>query len=180
MKKLETKYFSIDNVKNSGRINGKDFYVNFFTDGGFAPNDAQVTMYELKKDIRVASGKKVMNALLEEVGSKPVTKLLKENKTIRSLTLDYTGNKELFNKVNKRLIDEGYDAVEDINDSDSNMPIIVFNSSKNIGKAVSVQSGKAAVNALFKKNIICLKGENQNGSRQQKIRYNWFVRRRRK
>jgi hypothetical protein len=149
--KLETKYFSIDNVRNSGRHNGKDFYVDWFTDGGWAPNDAQITMYELKKDVRVASGKKVMNALLEEVGSESVTKLLKENRSKNVLTLDYTTNKELFNRVNKRLIDEGYDAVEDINDSLSDMPIIMFNSSKNMGKAVSVQSGKVAVNALFKK-----------------------------
>lgn len=43
-KVLENKYLSIDNVKNSGRQNGKEFYLSWFTDGGWAPNDAMVKL----------------------------------------------------------------------------------------------------------------------------------------
>ena len=151
-KALENKYLSIDNVKNSGRQNGKEFYLSWFTDGGWAPNDAMVTMYELKKDVKVASGKQVMDALLEEVGSQKVTDLLKNNFNINKLTLEYTKNRELFDKVNKRFIDKGYDAIEDINDLDTDMPIVMLNSAKNLGNAVSVQTGKEALDEYFKMN----------------------------
>ena len=151
-KALENKYLSIDNVKNSGRQNGKDFYLGWFTDGGWAPNDAMVTMYELKKDVKVASGKQVIDALLEEVGSQKITDLLKNNLNINKLTLEYTNNRELFDKVNKRFIDKGYDAIEDINDLDTDMPIVMFNSVKNLGNVVSVQTGKEALDEYFKRN----------------------------
>lgn len=149
--RYERKYLSIDGVKNSGRENGKDYYVSWFTDGGWAPNDALVTMYELKKDVKVASGKQVVDALLEEVGSKKITAMLKENKNIKSLTLEYTQNKELFNRVNQRFADKGYDAIEDINDLYSDMPIIMLNSSKTLGKATSVQSGKDAIDEILER-----------------------------
>ena len=147
----ERKYVSIDGVKNSGRSNGKDYYVSWFTDSGWEPNNAQVAMYELKKDIRVASGKQVVDALIEEVGSRKVTELLKNNKTIKSLTLDYTRNQELFNKINKRFIDKGYDAIEDINDLDTDMPVIMLNSSKSLGKATVIQTGREAIKEIIKK-----------------------------
>ena len=147
----ERKYVSIDDVKNSGRANGKDYYVSWFTDNGWEPNNAQVSMYELKKDIRVASGKQVVDALIEEVGSRTVTELLKNNKTIKSLTLDYTTNQELFNKINKRFIDKGYDAIEDINDLDTDMPVIMLNSSKSLGKATAIQTGREAIEEIIKK-----------------------------
>ena len=151
-KALENKYLSIDNVRNSGRQNGKDFYLSWFTDGGCAPNDAMVTMYELKKDVKVASGKQVMDTLLKEVGSQKVTDLLKNNLNINNLTLEYTKNRELFNKVNKHFIDKGYDAIEDINDPDTDMPIVMFNSVKNLGNVISVQTGKEAIDEYFKRN----------------------------
>ena len=151
-KALENKYLSIDNVRNSGRRNGKDFYLSWFTDGGWSPNDAMVTMYELKKDVKVASGKQVMDALLKEVGSQKVTDLLKNNLNINNLTLEYTKNRELFNRVNKHFIDKGYDAIEDINDPDTDMPIVMFNSVKNLGNVVSVQTGKEAIDEYFKRN----------------------------
>ena len=58
----ERKYVSIDGVKNSGRSNGKEYYLSWFTDSGWEPDNAQVVTYELKKDIRVASGKQVVDA----------------------------------------------------------------------------------------------------------------------
>ena len=147
----ERKYVSIDGVKNSGRSNGKDYYVSWFTDNGWEPNNAQVSMYELKKDIKVASGKQVVDELIKEVGSKKLTELLENNKTIKSLTLDYTTDQELFNKINKRFIDKGYDAIEDINDLDTDMPVIMLNSSKSLGKATSIQTGKEAIEEIIKK-----------------------------
>lgn len=150
-KKFERKYVSIDGVKNSGRVNGKEFYLSWFTNEGYEPNEAMVTTYELKKDIRVASGKQVVDALLEEVGPKRVNDLLKEYiPSVKGLTLEYTRNKDLFDKVNKRFVDKGYDGIEDINDLDTDMPVILFNSSETLGSPVSVQSGKEAIDEYFK------------------------------
>ena len=108
-------------------------------------------MYELKKDVRVASGKQVVDALLDEIGSMKGKELLRKNVSIDSLALDYTKDKELFNRVNKRFADRSYDAIEDINDSYSDMPIIVLNSSKSLGAPISIQSGREALDDIFKK-----------------------------
>ena len=147
----ERKYVSIDGVKNSGRANGKEYYTSWFTEEGYSPNYAQVATYKLKKDVKVASGKQVVDALIEEVGSKKLTELLENNKTINSLTLDYTRDQELFNKINKHFIDKGYDAIEDINDLDTDMPVIMLNSSKSLGKATSIQTGKEAIEEILNK-----------------------------
>ena len=76
----------------------------------------------------------------------------KEDVNINNLTLEYTKNRELFNKVNKHFIDKGYDAIEDINDPDTDMPIVMFNSVKNLGNVISVQTGKEAIDEYFKRN----------------------------
>ena len=110
-------------------------------------------MYELKKDAKVASGKQVVDELIKEVGSKKITEMLKNNQPIKSLTLDYTRDRELFNKINKRFIDKGYDAIEDINDLDTDMPVIMLNSSKSLGKATSIQTGRKAIEEILKKKI---------------------------
>lgn len=146
----DRKYVSIDGIKNSGRANGRDYYIDWFTDSGWEPDNAQVAMYELKKDIKVASGKKIVDELIKEVGSKKITEMLKNDKTIKSLTLDYTRDQELFNKINKRFIDKGYDAIEDINDLDTDMPVIILNSSKSLGKATSIQTGREAIEEILK------------------------------
>ena len=54
--------------------------------------------------------------------------MLKNRDTVVSLTLKYIRDKDLFNKVNNRFIKKGYDAVENINDPDTDMLIIVFDS----------------------------------------------------
>ena len=77
--------------------------------------------------------------------------MLENDKTIKSLTLDYTRNKELFNRVNKRFIDKGYDAIEDINDLETDMPVIMLNSSKSLGKATYIQTGKEAIEEILNK-----------------------------
>ena len=93
----------------------------------------------------------MVDALIEEVGSKKLTELLENDKTIKSLTLNYTRDQELFNRVNKRFIDKGYDAIEDINDLETDMPVIMLNSSKSLGKAISVQTGREAIEEIIKK-----------------------------
>ena len=150
-RKLEQKYLSVDGVKNSGRENGKDFYLNWFTNGGYEPDNAQVTMYKLKKDAKIASGKQVVDALIEEAGDVKITDMLKNDRDLSSLAMDYTTDRDLFNKINKRFIDKGYDGVEDINDPDTDMPIIMFNSSKNLGDPIYVQSGRKAIEEYLKK-----------------------------
>lgn len=149
-KGLESKYVSVDNVKNSGRENGKNYYLGWFTEGGWSPNYAYVDMYGFKKDVKVASGKKVVDALLEEVGAQKISDMLKNNQSVKSLTLDYTGNKELFDRVNNRFRDMGYDAIEDINDLDTDMPIIVLNSSKSLGDPTTTQRGKDAIDEILR------------------------------
>lgn len=93
----------------------------------------------------------MVDALLEEVGPKKITEMLKNDTNIKSLALEYTGNKELFDRVNKRFVDKGYDAIEDINDLKSDMPVIMLNSSKSLGDWISVQSGKEAIDEILKK-----------------------------
>ena len=149
--KYEQKYVSIDGVKNSGRHNGKDYYLSWFTDEGWDIDGAHVMTYELKKDARIASGKQVVDVILEEVGQKTVKQLIKNKETIESLTLDYTRDKELFDRVNKRFIDKGYDGIEDVNDTDTDMPVILFNSSKTLGSPVSIQPSREALEEYFKK-----------------------------
>ena len=63
--------------------------------------------------------------------------------------MDYTVNQELFNKINKRFIDKGYDAIEDINDLETDMPVIMLNSSKTLGKPTSVQTGEEVLNEIL-------------------------------
>ena len=146
---LDTKYLSVDDVRNSGRYNGKEFYVSWFTNEGYDPNQAYVSFYNLQKDAKIASGKKVLDSLLEEVGSKEVRDLLKSYRGIGSLTVKYTTNYDLFKKVNQKLIDQGYDGIEDINDSDTDLPIIMFNSKTVLGNPTKIQSGREAVDEIL-------------------------------
>lgn len=150
-KKLETKYVSVDNVRNSGRKNGKDFYLSWFSGEGYDPEHAQLTMYQLKNDIKVASGKQVVDAVMSEIGQKKVKEIFKQKKDFKDVSMEYTTNKDLFNRVNQRFKDKGYDAVEDINDPDTDMPLIVFNTVKNFGNPTSVTRGEKAVREVFER-----------------------------
>jgi len=76
---------------------------------------------------------------------------LKNKSSISKLTLDYTTNQDLFNKVNEHFKRDGYDGIEDINDMDTDMPVIMFNSQKNLGKPISTKSGKEALEEMRKK-----------------------------
>ena len=76
---------------------------------------------------------------------------MKNKSSISKLTLDYTTNQDLFNKVNEHFKRDGYDGIEDINDMDTDMPVIMFNSQKNLGKPISTKSGKEALEEMRKK-----------------------------
>lgn len=148
---LEQKYLSVDDVKNSGRLKGKDYYLHWFTSEFYDPDAAMVTFYEFKKDAKIASGKQVVEELMKEVGSQKISELIIDDRDIKSLTLDYTSDKNLFNKINNRFIEKGYDGIEDINDTVSDMPIILFKSSELLGKPERIQSGEDAIHEFFKK-----------------------------
>ena len=150
-KNYERKYVSIDGVKNSGRANGKEYYTSWFTEDGYAPDDAQVATYSLKKDIKIASGRQVVDELIKEVGPTKITELLKSGDSVKPLTMEYTTNKDLFNRINKRFIDKGYDAIEDINDLYTDMPVIMLNSSKSLGNPTHIQTGREAVKEILNK-----------------------------
>ena len=147
----DTKYFSVDGVRNSGRLNGKDFYVSWFSDSGWDPDSIRSTDYTLKKDVKIASGKKVMDELLKEAGPERVKEMVKNGEDSWKLALEYTRDRDLFNRVNKKFQDMGYDGVEDINDPDTDMPIILFDSTTKAIRDAKVQSGREAVDELLKK-----------------------------
>lgn len=154
-KNLPDKYLNVDGIRNSGRMNGKDYYTLWFTDEGYIPSAAQITMYTLKKDAKIASGKKVVDELVKEYGSEKIKKTIKNNQHsgsgFKSMTLDYTKDKDLFNKVNKKFKDMGYDGVEDINDRDTDMPIILFDSTNKLIRDDNIQTGKEAIDDLIKR-----------------------------
>lgn len=143
----ERKYVSVDNVQNSGRIDGKSFYTSWFSDNGLFPEAMVLATYKLKNNVKVASGKQVLEELIKDVGNTKMTSLLEQNAydIHTSLTREYTTDQDLFNRINSKFKNRGYDAVEDINDPDSDMPIIVFNSSKSLTKPTSIKSGKEAI-----------------------------------
>lgn len=143
----ERKYVSVDNVRNSGRMDGKTFYTSWFSDSGFAPENMVLATYKLKNNVKVASGKQVLEELMKDVGNTKMTSLLEKTTgdIHTSLTLEYTRNKDLFDRINSKFKNRGYDAVEDVNDPDSDMPIIVFNSSKSLTKPTSIKSGQEAI-----------------------------------
>lgn len=118
-----------------------------------------VNNVRLKKNVNIASGKKVLDTLLDEIGSEPIEQVIKEddkrryfhdNELYTKFTKEYTTNKELFDKVNKRFIDSGYDGVEDINDPDTDMPVILFKTSKTLGDPTSVRTGREAIADILK------------------------------
>ena len=149
-KNLDTKYVSVDNVRNSGRANGKEYYTSWFTDGGYAPDDMYMDTYQLKKDVRVASGQKVIDELINQIGSQKITDTIKNNQSIKSLTMDYTTDKNLFKNVNNALVKQGYEAIEDINDHDTDMPVIFLNSKNNL-KLQYTQTGEEVIKEILAK-----------------------------
>jgi hypothetical protein len=147
-KELDTKYVSVDNVRNSGRTNGKEYYMSWFSDSGWEPDSMYVDTYKLVKDIRVASGQKVIDEVLKEIGKEKLSDAFK-NESLKRVTLAYTQDKELFNRVNDKFKKQGYDAIEDINDPDTDLPIIILNAKTSLALK-NTESGQKAINNWFK------------------------------
>lgn len=139
--KYGDKYFSLDNVRNSGRTKGDEYYLQWFGDNGWDAHNTYITDYTAAKDLNIASGKKVIDALLETYGQQKVKTLLTDQyvksgksaiATYKHMSMEYTRNRQLFNEVNDKLKKMGYDGIEDINDLDTDMPLIIFDSKKNM------------------------------------------------
>ena len=92
-----------------------------------------------------------MDAILQETPSEKITQLLSNNKTASDLAMEYTNNRELQKRVNDRFRSLGYDGVEDINDNQTEMPVLLFNANSSLGKATSTQSGEEALDEYFKR-----------------------------
>lgn len=150
-KRLETKYVSIDDIKRDGKPSGYDYYMSWFTNEFYEPESAYVNEYIVKKDVKVAAASKVIDALIEDVGEVKMKDLLENNRSINDLTMKYTQNRELRDRVNEKFKNMGYDAVEDINDNETNMPVIFLNSTKQLGAPINKTSGEKAIEDYYKK-----------------------------
>lgn len=156
-KKYQDKYMSVIESKlTNDNKRGDAFYLNWFGDNGWDYDKVFVDEYIAKKPLKVASGEKVINEIIKNIGDQKletayntINSLDKRtwvfgkdnpegyysNKSrLKNLTMEYTTNKELFDKVNSSLKKLGYDAVMDVNDPDSESPVIVFDSDKNFKK----------------------------------------------
>lgn len=172
-KEHNTKYMSVDNVRNSGREHGGAFYLDWFGDHGYEFDQVRIDEYETKKDIKVASGEKVLKEVLKHYGDKDLEEMYNSviesegsffkkadpestnaiAKRLNSVTMAYTNNKELFDDVNKTLKKMGYDAAEDINDRRTDMPIIVFDS-KGTTKRTKQYTADEYYNKLVKDGVV--------------------------
>lgn len=98
---------------------------------GFEPNGVFVDEYIAKNDLKIASGQKIVDAVLKEYGDLTVADF-KRGVGMHKLSMEYTTNRELHNKINKELQKMGYDGVEDINDLQTDLPLIIFDSKKSL------------------------------------------------
>ena len=172
-KEHTTKYMSADNILERGQ-NGTDFYASWFGDGGWNAHNMRVDEYISRNDIKVANGRKVMDAILEEYGNMPAKALdsgISSLGTVREVYDKYSNGptvanskKELDRMVDsmrdgkrvtdilamktatdrtlkdslvKKFQEQGYGAMEDINDTISSMPIVVFDTKKTFTKTGS-------------------------------------------
>lgn len=131
-KNLDTKYISVDGNRDQDKTKGDLFYLSWISDGGYEMGTTFVDTYITKNKVKVASGKKVVDAIIDEYGAAKISDLLANGGSFKKLAMDYTNNKDMFNRINKKFADKGYDAVEDINDRDSKMPVIFINPKKSL------------------------------------------------
>ena len=131
-KNLDTKYLSIAGERDKEKINGDEFYLSWISDGGYELATTYVDTYITKNKVKVASGKKVVDAIMDEYGHEKISHLLASGGSLYDMSMEYTTNKDMFNRINKKFVDMGYDAVEDINDRNSKMPVIFINSKKSL------------------------------------------------
>ena len=150
-KSLDTKYVSVDNQRNTpGKPRGTEFYAEVFSRNFTQKANAPLTMYEVKNDLKVASAQRVIDHLVADAGGKTIKNIIKQGRDLRAITMNYTWNRAYKEKVNERFKKKGYDAIDDPNDEESDMPIIVFNARKNLGDPISYEPGEKAVNRVLK------------------------------
>lgn len=132
-KRNPTKHYSVDSVEfNNQRRKGEEFYAAFMMDSGYEPYGRILNTYVVKKDIRVASGKKVVDTVLKNTGyldkssfkkNNYMSPTYKINKAFKSFSM----GSDIWKKTIDDLKNEGYDAIDDIHDLDTNLPIIGIN-----------------------------------------------------
>ena len=132
-KRNPTKHYSVDSIEfNNQRRKGEEFYAAFMMDGGYEPYGRILNTYIVKNDIRVASGKKVVDTVLKNTGyldkslfkkNNYMSKSYKRNKAFESFSM----GSDIWKKTINDLKNEGYDAIDDIHDFDTNLPIIGIN-----------------------------------------------------
>lgn len=148
-KKYTQKYVTPDDTIDSSKQRGDDFYVGWFSDGGYELGKVYVDQYLAKNEIKVANGKKVVEELLKDIGDVKVSELFK-NQSLRSATIDMVYNREQMNRIVNKMKSMGYDAMEDINDNDSDSPLIIFDSNKSMSLNKRM-TGEEWYNDIYKK-----------------------------
>lgn len=155
-KKYNEKYMSVIQDPKEGLDRGDAFYLSWFGDNGWEYDSTYIDEYVAKNPIKVASGEKLFNEIAKEYADENLNAVFeyisKDDKTNgffgigkkenpegeRSLddrrvamSLSYTRDRDMKKRINDRLKKQGYDAVMDVNDPDSETPIIVFDTKKN-------------------------------------------------
>ena len=150
-------YVSVDNFIDRG-INGKAFYTDWMSGNGVYTDVTEIHDYVAKKDLRIANGQKVIDELMKKDGDvlasyfsnmdykstpaknkKELDQIIERRhdaeKNIREyLSNNFTMNKTALSDISSALAKSGYDAMEDIYDVDTSMPIIVFDMDKSFKK----------------------------------------------
>ena len=146
---LEQKYLSVKKKTKDDGVDGTKFYAEWLSDSLTSPNRIVVSSYEFKRDAKVASGKKVLNELIKQVGNERIKDIIDSDmSSVRKLTSQYTTDKTLFDSVNTKLKAQGYDAVQDINDTTTDMPIITLTRDI-IGAPVKIEKGRDFIEKNF-------------------------------
>lgn len=150
-------YVSVDNFIDRG-LNGKLFYVDWMSGNGAYTDVTEIHDYVAKKDLRIANGQKVIDELMKRDGGvlasylsntdyqsapaknkKELDQIIKrrhdaEENISEYLSNNFTMNKTAISAIGSALAKRGYDAMEDIYDINTSMPIIVFDMDKSFKK----------------------------------------------
>ena len=146
---LEQKYLSVKNKSKDDGVDGTKFYAEWLSESLANPNRIVVSSYEFKRDAKVASGKKVLNELIKQVGNERIKGIIDSDMpSVRELTSQYTSDKTLFNSVNSKLREQGYDAVQDINDTTTDTPVITLTRDI-IGDPLKIEKGRDFIEKNF-------------------------------
>lgn len=132
-KEYAYKHYSVDSIEmNNLRYKGENFYASWFLNNGWEPYGKFLDTFTVKEDIRVASGKKVADTALKYMGNvdKSIFKNKEGSKTsinFNRMFKDFSMGSDVWNKTINDLKNQGYDAIDDIHDLDTNLPIIGIN-----------------------------------------------------